>query len=265
MKLGLTLQTFLDALAAEHADERDIISFASGQGLDFVEIRNKNRCLDEARLNRIKAVADSLKITIQYAWDGGSLLDDDYTETYKYHLNNAEMFGAGTICRVIIDPQLIRSRETPSDYTEDEMDIIHKRLSDVMRLAEEKGVVLAYENSFESVSGFTGLLEKNPGMFMTLDTANFLNLKQQKQISNPAAVMQLYKKYQSAIPYVHIKSTKDGVLKDTFIADGDFDWRTFFRLYDGWTCLELPASDQTADCKKRICDSLKALRDILSS
>jgi sugar phosphate isomerase/epimerase len=265
MKLGITMQTFIRTLEAGTADELDIIAFAAGLGLDFVEIRNKNMYLDRARLEQIKEHADNLNIAIQYAWDGGSLLDDDYIEVYSHHLDNADIFGPGTISRVIIDPQLIRNRETPMDYTTDEMDIIHEHLAYVNRMANEKGIVLAYENSFESVWGFTDILEKNPGMVMTFDPANFLNCEQQKKISDPDNVMQFYRKYQKAIPYVHIKSTKDGALKDTVVSDGDFDWKAFFKLFDGWACLELPASEKAADCRQRISDSLLVLRDLFRS
>jgi len=265
MKLGITMQTFMRTLETGTADEVEIITFASELGLDFVEIRNKNKYLDRTRLMQIKEHAENLHIAIEYAWDGGSLLDDDYVEVYSHHLDNANIFGSDTICRVVIDPHLIRNRETPIDYTIEEMDIIHERLINVNRMANEKEIVLAYENSFESVWGFTDILEKNPGMFMTFDPANFLNCEQQKKISSPDYVMQFYKKYQQSIPYVHIKSTKDSVLKDTFVPDGDFDWKTLFRLFDGWACLELPASEQAADCRKRISDSLLVLRNSLQN
>jgi sugar phosphate isomerase/epimerase len=172
------------------------------------------------------------------------------------------MFGRETICRVVIDARLIKSRSIPRDYTKDEMITIRERLSKVTELAKEKGITLAYENSLESVSGFSSLLENNPQMSMTLDTANFLNQEQQKHVSDAESVMNLYVQKQKMIPYVHIKSTKDHILQDTVIEDGDFDWKAFLRLYNGPICIELPAGCSFQDCRQRVAVSQNTIREL---
>lgn len=181
MKLGITTQTFLNAMTASGEGACDVIKYAAEQGLDFVEIRNKSFQLSELQLKQIKECATGENIELCYAWDGGSLLDESYKDTYDKHFEYASMLGNGTVIRAIIDPSLIKSREYPLDYTEEEMAIIHKRLPEVIKMAEERNVLLTYENSYESIWGFTELLERNPTMRMTLDTANFLNIEQQKK------------------------------------------------------------------------------------
>lgn len=261
MKLGITTQTFINCIFKKEIDEIDVINFAKNSGFNWVEIRNKNFHIAQMMLKRIKSAAEERNIKVHYAWDGGSLFDDNYDELFKKHIKIASMFGKNVISRVTIDTSKINSQPNKIGYTQCEFDIIVKRMNHVIEIASLNHVSLAFENAFEPLCGkpgeyygFTELLKHCRAMKMTLDTANFLNSAQQKELPSQNDVKELFSRFCTQIPYIHIKSTKNNLLENVITANGDFNWLPILQE-DKWYCIELPAQDNFERCKQMVLDS----------
>ncbi len=261
---GITTQSFINAILSGQTGESDVLRLAKTFGLDFVEIRNKGH-LQASDVERLAAQASLEGIRLHYGWDIGSLFDTDYLQVYQAQLACAQKCGSGAICRVVMDPSRISQREQPVDYTTEETALLEARVAEVNKMAADMDLTLAFENAWESPKGYFGMLDRIAGMRATLDTANFLNLGQQRTRNDAREVLALSTAHRAQIPYVHVKSTRNAVLLDTVVADGDFDWKAYAESRnDGSFCIEFPAADSFEESAARTERSIKALHELFA-
>jgi sugar phosphate isomerase/epimerase len=216
MKLGITTQTFLRCLNNGECTEADILRFSARSGFAWVELRDKGFHLQDGELARLRNLGDQLGLRLHYAWDCAEGLSPTQ-EMYAAVLARAAAFGAGTQVRVILPPVGID-------------------LPGLIRRAGDLGIVLAFENAYESPDAFSAFLRANPTMAMTFDPSNFLCVP-----SEPKRVRLFFEDHRDRIPYIHIKCTQSGILVPDFIEGGDMDWETFPFDPQRWFCIELPA------------------------
>ena len=126
----------------------------------------------------------------------------------------------------------------------------------------------ANPNALESLfdkgeeKGFEHFLDRIAFIRMTFDMGNALNKAAGATYSSPKEAEDFYEKYGKKAPYIHFKTTKDGVMQGKMVMDADVDFEKYFRMMpdDAWLCVEIPASENEAQTKENIIDALDSMK-----
>ena len=79
---------------------------------------------------------------------------------------------------------------------------------------------------------------------------------------NKTKLRQIYEKYKNRAPYIHFKTTIDGIMQPKMVMDADVNFKKYFSLIpcDAWLCVEIPASETVAQTKENIIDALVSMK-----
>ncbi len=253
-RIGFTTMTFKPALLAGEVTLPQLFEWGAGQGFGWVEVRDFELSFSESELKAIKVDAARYGLRVHYAWDSTSVYEQGDRERFFKGIQNAAFFGEGTCSRVTIAPELIHAEQGKIGYSAEEFQVLSERISEYSRYAAERGIVLAFENSLEPLNGFEALLSAVPEMRMTFDTANTFN---EVNTGKPLSWIQLRdftRRCAHQIPYVHLKSFKNGETCADLIPDGEVPLAELIPLLnrDAWLCVELPADESLASCRQRV-------------
>ncbi|MEI8205391.1 MAG: sugar phosphate isomerase/epimerase [Kiritimatiellales bacterium] len=257
--IGFTTMTFKPSLLAGEISIPQLFEWGAGKGFDWVEVRDFELTFSEPELLAIRADAKRQGLRVHYAWDATSVYEVKDRERFFKGIRNAALFGEGTCSRVMIAPELIHAEQGKIGYSAEEIPVLTARIREYGQYAVKYGVILAFENSKEPIAGFEDLLEAVPAMRMTFDTANTFN---QETIGVPLSWAQLKNfvlRRAGQIPYVHLKSFKNGQTQSGLIADGEVPFAELLPLLseDAWLCVELPADDSFSSGMERVGSGLK--------
>ncbi len=265
--IGFTSRTFASAAKKAAITLDGLIAWAAGQGFGWMEIRDTSLDLTEDALKRLCNAAAAASLRLHYAWDGTNILDPGDVEKLQRGVRNCSVFGPGTFARLTIAGHAIRDDKSRTGYRSGELQTLRERISQYVRIAQERKVRLVFENSSEPMSaaakgeiGIRELLEAVPSMEMTFDPGNFMDRAHNRSWSTAEEIRTFYAAYSKRLPYVHVKMTRDNLVQPELIEDGDLDVGFFRRiLAEGKpVCIELSEAEDLETCKQRV-SSGKAL------
>ena len=101
-------------------------------------------------------------------------------------------------------------------------------------------------------------------MKMTFDMGNALNKAAGATYCSPKEAEDFYAKYRKKAPYVHFKTTVDGVMQPKMVMDADVNFEKYFGMMpeESWLCVEIPASETEAETKENIIDALNSMKEL---
>src|SRR5690348_5376857 len=137
--IGITTQTFMNQLIRNEISTEEIIRWASKQGFSWVEVRDRDVGFGKPYLEEISGLAKSLGVKLHYAWDGGNLLKPDDEGLFSKGIENACVFGKGTLSRITIATSNIADIPSKKGYTEEEFNEICSKIQKYHSIAREKG------------------------------------------------------------------------------------------------------------------------------
>ncbi len=261
-KIGFTTMTFKSALLAGEITLPELFEWGAQKGFDWVEVRDFELSFTETELLAIKIDAKRCGLRVHYAWDTTSVYKVEDRERFLQGIRNAAFFGEGTCSRVVIAPELMNPAQGKVGYSAAEFQVLVEYIREYIQYAEARGVILVFENSVEPIDGFEALLSAVPQMRMTFDTANTFN---EANTGEPLTWPQLKAftvRRKEQIPYVHLKSFKDGATQPELLSDGEVPLEELLLLLDttAWLCVELPADDQLSSCLERVENGLRRVK-----
>lgn len=269
-KIGFTTQTFMNQLASGEITTEAAVGWAATTGFAWVEVRDRNLCMDKPFLSRLNRLASASGIKLQYAWDGGNLLEPGDEDIFKMGIENASAFGKGVLSRITIAASRIANIPGKKGYSRSEFAEVCKVIGKYHKLAAEKDVTIVYENSVEppwgdgeTYFGIGEILTANKDIKLAFDPSNFLTKQSVRVLPEWEEAEAFFRKFREQIPYIHIKSTKDNVLQEELILDGDADILNLLRSAapDTYICIELPTISDLEKSKHYV---LKAFEKMMT-
>lgn len=256
--IGFTTSTFKKALARGEKGYEDILRWASIEYFDFLELRDSGGELSEQAIHRFSFNALGTGMHPLLAWDCPDPLTREGEMTWKREIEAAAMLPEPRVCRVTIAPQRVGSAGW---YDEDLAARVAEKIADIVRLADRDNVVLALENSFESIEGFANMLERIPASKVCLDPTNFLTNAGEPLEDFEAPMRAFVRRFEDRIAYVHLKSSTGCSLDRHLRARGDFDLCVFLESFgtEPWLCIEVPA----VETFELACESVSRARETL--
>ena len=267
---GLTTAVLLSFFKDLLEDTLKTIEWAKRNGFSWVEVRDKNVEFSRCDIEKIRNLANKLGIRIHYAWDSNDMLKAGNDAVFKKAIGNAAAFGSDTVARLTFANSVFLENPKATGFTEKQADIICEKIIQYNRLAKVSGVILCYENAFESLynigdeKGFEYFLDRIGFMKMTFDMGNALNKAAGATYATPKEAEDFYEKYKSKSSYIHFKTTKDGVMQPEMVMDADVNFEKYLGMMpnDAWLCVEIPASETEAQTKENILDALCSMKSL---
>lgn len=260
--IGFTTMTFKPALLAGEIRHSELFAWAAEQGFGWVEVRDFELDFSQEQLQTIMDAATACGLRPHYAWDTTSLFPEEDQARIRRGIDNAALFGEGTCSRIVIAPELMANQ---TGYTAEEFQALEKHIREAVTYAMERGVTLVFENSQETLDGFEAFLEAVPEMRMTLDTANTFNDENTGEALVWPAFREFIIRRKGQIPYVHLKSSREGKTVPDLLENGDVPLAELFPLLQAsaWLCVELPTEGTLASTFKRVQTGKKLVSQFL--
>lgn len=265
---GLTTAVLLPFFNDLLEDTLETIKWAKDNGFSWVEVRDKNVEFSKSDVEKIRTLANKLGIRIHYAWDSNDMLKPGNDALFKKAVQNAAVFGYDTIARLTFANSVFLENPKACGFTERQADLICEKVISYNRLAKASGVIPCYENALESLynkgdeMGIEYFLNRLGFMKMTYDMGNALNKNAGACYASPKETEDFYEKYKNKAPYIHFKTTIDGIMQPKMVMDADVNFEKYFRMIpdDAWLCIEIPASETEAQTKENIIDALVSMK-----
>lgn len=213
LKIGFTTQNFQKAMPLGLDNLLEIISFASNEGYQFIEIRD-----DLARLTveECKVLADEAKkknLEVIYEVQKNPL-DTGFIRIFNKALENAKMFPDPGILRVMISKSEYVPDPQKKGWTLQEINTLSGLVDSCATIAGSAGMQLLVENSDESFFGngpeyygLTDFFEKTVRTGFQFDISNPFR-KSSRVRSDPDKVMDYMSQLSSRWVSSHIKTIK---------------------------------------------------------
>ncbi len=268
--IGFTSRTFAAAIAKGELSLRDAVAWAVAERFPWLELRDGALELSDGEIEELRALASRGGVRLHFAWDGTNLLDPEDRSRFEKGLRSAGLLGPGTYVRVTIAGRAIRDSAAKRGYSAGEVARLKDGIERSVRLAEERGLRLVFENSHEPLAapggaeaGMRELLAAVANLELAFDPGNFMDRLHNRAPCSGPEVSAFYRENSGRIPYVHVKMTKDGIVQPWLIPDGDVG-PAFYRgmIQDGkLVCIELPEAEDADSCKRRILDARRMLEE----
>ncbi len=267
---GLTTAVLLPFFNDLLEDTLKAIEWAKENGFSWVEVRDKNVEFNRSDVEKIRNLAHKLGIRIHYAWDSNDMLKPGNDAVFKKAIQNAAVFGYDTVARLTFANSVFLENPKATGFTERQADLICEKIIQYNRVAKAAGVIPCYENAWESLydvrseKGVEHFLSRLGFMKMTFDMGNALNKSAGAIYCSPKEAEDFYEKYKSKAPYIHFKTTIDGVMQPKMVIDADVNFEKYFGMMpdDAWLCVEIPASETEAQTKENILDALCSMKSL---
>ena len=267
---GLTTAVLLPFFNDLLEDTLETIKWAKDNGFSWVEVRDKNVEFSKSDVEKIRILANKLGIRIHYAWDCNDMLKPGNDAVFKKAIQNAAVFGKDTVARLTFANSVFSENPKATGFTERQADLICEKIITYNRHAKASGVIPCYENALESLynigneKGIEHFLSRLGFMKMTFDMGNALNKSAGATYCSPKEAEDFYEKFANKAPYIHFKTTIDGVMQPKMVMDGDVNFEKYFSMIpeDAWLCVEIPASENEAQTKENIIDALISMKSL---
>lgn len=267
---GVTTAIFLPFYDDLLSGTLDTIKWAKENGFSWVEVRDKNVEFSKNDVEKIRTLANSLGIRIHYAWDSNDMLKPGNDTVFKKAIINASAFGYDTVARLTFANSVFAENPKATGFTERQADLICEKIIQYNRFAKTCRVIPCYENAWESIynigneKGVEHFLSRLGFMRITYDMGNALNKSAGACYATAKETEDFYEKYKNKAPYIHFKTTIDGVMQPKMVMDGDVNFEKYFRLIpdDSWLCVEIPASETEVETKENVIDALCAMKSL---
>lgn len=265
---GLTTAVLLPFFNNLLEDTLKTIEWAKENGFSWVEVRDKNVELSRQDVEKIRNLANKLGVRIHYAWDSNDMLKPGNDAVFKKAIQNASVFGCDTVARLTLANSVFLENPKACGFTESQADLICEKVISYNRYAKICRVIPCYENALESLynkgneKGIEHFLNRLGFMKMTYDMGNALNKNAGACYSSPEETEAFYEKYKNKAPYIHFKTTKDGIMQTKMVMDADVNFKKYFSLIpdDAWLCVEIPAGETETETKENIIDALVSMK-----
>lgn len=267
---GVTTAIFLPFFNDLLEDTLNTIKWAKENGFSWVEVRDKNVDFSRADVEKIRNLSNELGIRIHYAWDSNDMLKPGNDVLFKKAIQNAAVFGADTVARLTFAGSAFAENPKATGFTQRQADLICEKIIQYNRFAKTCRVIPCYENAWESIynigdeKGVEYFLSRLGFMKMTYDMGNALNKSAGACYATPQETEAFYEKYKNKAPYIHFKTTVDGVMQPKMVLNGDVNFEKYFNLMpaDTWLCVEIPASETEAQTKENVIDALILMKSL---
>lgn len=265
---GVTTAIFLSFFDDLLEGTLNTIEWSKENGFAWVEVRDKNVELTRCDVEKIRTRANELGIRIHYAWDCNDMLKPGNDAVFKRAVQNAAVFGQDTVARLTFANSVFSENPKAAGFTQGQADLICEKIIQYNRFACTCGVIPCYENALESIyntgdeKGVEYFLSRLGFMRITYDMGNALNKNAGAVYATPKETEDFYIKNRNRAPYIHFKTTKNGIMQPKMIMDGDVDFHFYYNNIpdDAWVCVEIPASENEATTKENVIDALVSMK-----
>ena len=226
--------------------------------------------------HRLKKALELRGLVVCNAWFSGSFTSkpyDDVIEEFKNHCEfmsemGAKVIGAAEVGNSVQGLQLPVIDAKPF-FTEEQWKLVGRGFKEMAKIAEEKGIVLAYHHHMgtgvQTPSEIDRFMEETDGMVKLLFDTGHLVYSEGSQ----KAMLAVLRKYEGRIAHVHLKDIRpemvkkvideklsflDGVRLGTFTVPGDgfIEFKPVFdelerQNYEGWMVVEAEQDPAIAD------------------
>jgi len=152
MKIGFSTQNFMQAMPFSRESLEEIITYASNEGYQFIELRDNSAELSKQACERLAAFADSMGIEVIYEINL-NLLHPEFRGTFERGLDNIQLFGEPAILRVPVANSEFAGDAGKTGWTIEELKEVAVLAGQSAELAAEKGITLIVENIMEPFFG----------------------------------------------------------------------------------------------------------------
>ena len=152
MKIGFSTQNFMQAMPLTVESLEELISYAAGEGYQFIELRDPRAGLSRRECERLAAYADSLGIEVIYEIHV-NLLHPDFPEVFERGLHNTVLFGNPGILRAPLTGSEFEGKPDKTGWTIEELTAAALLAVQCAKLAADTGISFAVENTMEPFFG----------------------------------------------------------------------------------------------------------------
>jgi len=271
LKIGFTTQNFQKAMPLGVENLSEIISFASTEGYQFIEIRDDLAGLTADQCKVLAEEAEKNKIEVIYEIQKNPL-DTGFLRIYNKALENAKMFPDPGILRVMISKSEYASDPQKKGWTSQEINTLTSIVDSCASIAGSAGLQLLVENSDESFFGhgpeyygLTDFFEKTSKTGFQFDISNPFR-KSSRVRSDPDEVMNYMSQLGSRWVSSHIKTIQViGGEMQPVLTENPLPVERVIKLMGEmkvtYVALELLAVEDKDQCFRNHSQSIHFLRD----
>ena len=235
-KIGLLANDFIKPLPLSKDNMKKVMDWASANGFAWIEIRDPNATLTYAECKELAAYAITKKIEVIYALNIGPL-DPQFNEVFYRGCANAALFAANgpRVIRSSLPGPEFNADPKKSVWVKDEFDKMLAIVNNAANVASSFGLTFVLEHAYEaqqgdgtSTFGIVEVLTKgNSNIGSQYDLANFFAVS--RAPVSPDAAKWYFDKFAYKTGYVHVKTSKKGVVQDV-LSDNDLDFGVIFDI-----------------------------------
>jgi len=235
-KIGLLANNFINPLPLSKDNMKKVMDWASANGFAWIEIRDPNATLTYAECKELAAYAVSKNLEVIYALNIGPL-DPQFNEAFYRGCANAVLFAANgpRVIRTSLPGPEFAADPKKTVWGKDEFEKILAITNNAANVAKSFGLLLTLEHAYEAQQGdgmYTfGMMEVqtkgNSNIGSQYDLANFFAVS--RAPVSPEAARSYFEKFAYKTGYVHVKTSKKGVVQDV-LSDNDLDYGIIFDI-----------------------------------
>lgn len=269
MKIGFSTQNFMKALPFTQESIKKLITYASEEGYQFIELRDNKAELSLDECKTLARVARQAGIEVIYEINV-NLLHPDFQKVFEKGLANTQAFNPG-ILRATVASSEFEVNPNKVGWTMEELIATAIVAEQCAKVSGEKGVQLIVENILEPFIGnaplyygLNDLFQHTESVGLQYDLSNpFTN--NSRKMADPLEVISFLRSLENRWLATHIKTCIDGVVKPV-IGDSPLSVPEITELMGSlgvkYFAIEIPSAENEEACFKNHSLSLKYLKDM---
>jgi sugar phosphate isomerase/epimerase len=269
LRLGFSTQNFLKAMPLNVESLSELIEYASGEGYQFVEVRDQFVDLTNDDCKALAAVGIKNKIDLIYVFNKNPL-DSGYFPVFEKALANVLVFQGPGILRALASKSEFEADAGKKGWTRDELTRLARISDSCAAICKSKNIRFVFENSNEAFFGdsltyfgLADLFSNTTGTGLQLDIANLFR-KTARVSTDPQQILKYLPSLGNRWVETHLKTVQEGEAQ-TILTDNPIPVEKILELMGKqnveYAALELTAVENKQQCFDNHTKSIQYLKD----
>lgn len=270
IRLGFSSQNFLKALPLNVAGLTEIIEYASGEGFQFVEIRDQFVDLSPEDCETLSGIAKKNNMDIIYVFNSNPL-DSGYFKAFEKALANVQAFKSPGILRALASKTEFEADPAKIGWTKVELDRLAGIADSCAAICKSLNIRFVFENNNEAIFGdgstyfgLADLFKNTSGTGLQFDIANQFRKTARSQ-TDPAAILEFLPTLGNRWVETHLKTIRDGEPQAFLTEDNPIPVEKIIEMMGKqnviYAALELTAVEDKQQCFDNHAKSIQFLKE----
>ena len=272
LQIGFTTQNFQKSITSDVEGLTEVISFASEQGFDFIEIRDNLASLSEETCKDLADVAKKNNIKIIYEIQI-SPLDADFREVFDRAIDNMVYFPDPGILRTLVSNSEFTDNKNEIGWSKDDFYKLVNIANDCAKICKSKNLQFIIENFNEpffgedlNYFGITDFLANTSHIGFQFDMSNPYSRTSRKK-ADPEHIIQYMSGMENKWVVTHLKTIRNiGGTMQNVLTENPISVKKLIEIMGEknviYISLELAPTDNKQQCFKNHISLINYLKEL---